>query len=197
MRREELAFAIDLAAQRGGTRESTTRSVSSRADSSGFLIAGAPRGAGRVRLGRFLRRALRLYGSLHRTPGVSAAAASACGCGCGHGAASRAQRRTGRRRGAAGQLCPVRSALRTGTSRYRGQARRAELHASVVAAGEAAFKEIAEFDRQIFPERRDGFLRSWLAQPTAGVCRQERRPNDRLHGGPSLPGRLEDRPLGR
>jgi GNAT superfamily N-acetyltransferase len=53
--------------------------------------------------------------------------------------------------------------------RYRGEAGPRAVHASVQPAGEAAFEAIADFDRQIFPERRDAFLRPWLAQPMAGA----------------------------
>lgn len=53
--------------------------------------------------------------------------------------------------------------------RYRGEARPGAVHASVQPAGEAALEAIGDFDRQIFPERRDAFLRSWLTQPTAGA----------------------------
>jgi ribosomal protein S18 acetylase RimI-like enzyme len=51
--------------------------------------------------------------------------------------------------------------------RYRGQAEPASLHASVAPVNEGVFAAIDAFDRQIFPERRDAFLRRWLTQPMA------------------------------
>ena len=51
--------------------------------------------------------------------------------------------------------------------RYRGQAEPVSMHASVALANEGAFAAIGEFDQQIFPERREAFLRRWLTQPTA------------------------------
>jgi GNAT superfamily N-acetyltransferase len=53
--------------------------------------------------------------------------------------------------------------------RYRGRAEPATLHASVRPAAEVAFETVSDFDRQIFPERREAFLRSWLTQPIAGA----------------------------
>jgi GNAT superfamily N-acetyltransferase len=53
--------------------------------------------------------------------------------------------------------------------RYRGRAEPAAVHASVAPAAEVTFEAIGDFDRQIFPERRDTFLRAWLTQPMAGA----------------------------
>ena len=53
--------------------------------------------------------------------------------------------------------------------RYRGQAEPAAIHASVERAAEVTFEAIGDFDRKVFPERRDAFLRSWLTQPMAGA----------------------------
>ena len=53
--------------------------------------------------------------------------------------------------------------------RYGGRAEAAALHGSIRRAAEVAFEAIAAFDRQIFPEHRDAFLRHWLAQPAAGA----------------------------
>jgi hypothetical protein len=38
----------------------------------------------------------------------------------------------------------------------------------VFPASEVGFTAVREDDRRIFPERRDAFLRTWLAQPAAG-----------------------------
>jgi GNAT superfamily N-acetyltransferase len=53
--------------------------------------------------------------------------------------------------------------------RYRGRAEAAAVHGSVAPAAEVTFEAIGDFDRQIFPERRDAFLRAWLTQPMAGA----------------------------
>jgi len=53
--------------------------------------------------------------------------------------------------------------------RYRGKAQTAEIHESIRPAADGAFAAIAEFDREVFPERRDDFLRAWLTQPMAGA----------------------------
>jgi GNAT superfamily N-acetyltransferase len=53
--------------------------------------------------------------------------------------------------------------------RYRGRGEPAAVHASVAPATEVTFESIRDFDRQIFPERRDAFLRAWLTQPMAGA----------------------------
>jgi GNAT superfamily N-acetyltransferase len=53
--------------------------------------------------------------------------------------------------------------------RYRGRTERAAIYDSIGLAAEVAFEAISDFDRQIFPERREAFLRSWLTQPMAGA----------------------------
>ena len=53
--------------------------------------------------------------------------------------------------------------------RYRGQAKPAEMPASVLTAAEVGFAAVREYDRKIFPEHRDGFLQTWLGQPAAGA----------------------------
>lgn len=53
--------------------------------------------------------------------------------------------------------------------RYQGTFRQIARHASIVTASEAVFKQIRDYDRQIFPEPRDAFLQKWLSQPAAGV----------------------------
>jgi GNAT superfamily N-acetyltransferase len=53
--------------------------------------------------------------------------------------------------------------------RFRGHARPATSHASIQAADEVAFDAIRDLDRQIFPEPRDAFLRAWLSQPAASA----------------------------
>ena len=53
--------------------------------------------------------------------------------------------------------------------RYRGKTQSAERPASVLPAAVVGFTTIREYDRRIFPEQRDDFLRTWLAQPAAGA----------------------------
>lgn len=167
MRREELAFAIDLAAQEGWNPGIHDAECFFAADSSGFLIAerhGEPVGC--VSAVSYAGR----YGFL----GLYIVRPQFRGRGFGMRLWDAAMARLrGHNVGLDGVVAQQRNYARSGfrlayrNVRYRGQARRAELHDSVLPAGEAAFDEIGEFDRQIFPERRDAFLRSWLAQPMA------------------------------
>jgi ribosomal protein S18 acetylase RimI-like enzyme len=53
--------------------------------------------------------------------------------------------------------------------RFRGQAEAALVHASVAPASAVAFDHISDYDRLVFPERRDAFLRAWLSQPQAAA----------------------------
>ncbi|AMO24146.1 GNAT family N-acetyltransferase [Ramlibacter solisilvae] len=53
--------------------------------------------------------------------------------------------------------------------RYRGRAQAGTVHASIAPASAVAFEAIRDFDRHVFPEPRDEFLRAWLAQPGAGA----------------------------
>ena len=64
--------------------------------------------------------------------------------------------------------------------RYKGLTTSAAIHASVAPAAQVAFEAIAEYDRRIFPERRDAFLRHWLTQRTAAAFVAE--DGDRLTG---------------
>ncbi len=53
--------------------------------------------------------------------------------------------------------------------RYRGQAARIETPDSILPADEVGFKKLLEYDRRIFPESRDDFLRAWINQSRAGA----------------------------
>ena len=64
--------------------------------------------------------------------------------------------------------------------RYRGRAEHAAIDDSVRLASEADFRAISDLDRLIFPEPREAFLRQWLAQPSASTYVSER--NGRLSG---------------
>lgn len=169
MRREELAFAIDLAAREGWNPGLHDAQCFFSADPGGFLIGelmGEPVGcisavsyAGRYGfVGLYIIRpefrgqgyGLRLWraalGRLH-----------------GHNV------------GLDGVVTQQGNYARSGfrfaypSVRYRGQAGPGVIHASVRPATEVAFDAIGDFDRQIFPERRAAFLRRWLTQPMAGA----------------------------
>jgi GNAT superfamily N-acetyltransferase len=53
--------------------------------------------------------------------------------------------------------------------RYRGRARAGALDASIRPATGVDFDAISVLDREIFPEPRDAFLRAWLTQPNASA----------------------------
>jgi GNAT superfamily N-acetyltransferase len=53
--------------------------------------------------------------------------------------------------------------------RYRGTAATFAVHESIVSAADVPYEAIQKLDRQIFPAYRDTFLRVWLYQPQAGA----------------------------
>jgi GNAT superfamily N-acetyltransferase len=53
--------------------------------------------------------------------------------------------------------------------RYRGRAEASKQSAPIVPAADVGFAAVQQYDRQIFPERRDEFLRAWLDQPRVGA----------------------------
>jgi GNAT superfamily N-acetyltransferase len=53
--------------------------------------------------------------------------------------------------------------------RYRGRAEAAPTHWSIVPAVDVPISAIGELDQTIFPERRDAFLKQWLTQPDSGA----------------------------
>ena len=59
--------------------------------------------------------------------------------------------------------------------RYGGRAEPAAIHESVRIAAETDFPVIFDFDRKIFPERREAFLRRWLTQPKSAAYVAEHR----------------------
>jgi hypothetical protein len=53
--------------------------------------------------------------------------------------------------------------------RYRGRAAPGDLSSAILPAAKVGFDAVREYDRRIFPERRDEFLRTWLSQRSAGA----------------------------
>jgi GNAT superfamily N-acetyltransferase len=169
MRREELAFAIDLAAREGWNPGLNDAECFFAADPGGFLmgeLAGEPIGcisavsyAGRYGfIGLYIvRPEFRGQGYGVRMWQAAMARLGGHNVGLDGVPANRATTPS------------PDSASRTGTSAIRAGPRRAAVHASVRPAAEVAFEAICVFDRQVFPERRDAFLRAWLTQPMAGA----------------------------
>jgi GNAT superfamily N-acetyltransferase len=170
MRREELAFAIDLAAQEGWNPGLHDAGCFYSADPGGFLIgelAGEP--AGCISAVSYAGR----YGFV----GLYIVRPEFRGRGYGlrlwQAALDRLQ---GHNIGLDGVVAQQGNYARSGfrlayrNVRYRGRAEPASLHASIKPAADVPFAAIEDFDRQIFPERRAAFLRQWLMQPMAGAC---------------------------
>lgn len=169
MRREELAFAIDLAAQEGWNPGLHDAECFYAADPGGFLIgelAGEPVGciSAVSYAGRYGFVGLYIVRPEFRGQGY--------GWRLWQAALTRLR---GHNVGLDGVVAQQSNYARSGfrlayrNVRYRGRAEPAALHASIVPASEVAYEAIADFDRQIFPERRDAFLRHWLTQPMAGA----------------------------
>lgn len=169
MRREELAFAIDLAAREGWNPGLHDGECFFTADPRGFLIGevvGVPVGC--ISAVSYAGR----YGFV----GLYIVRPEFRGKGYGLRLWRTAlDRLHGHNIGLDGVVTEQSNYARSGfrlayaSIRYQGRAEAAAIHASVAPAAEVAFEAIADFDRQIFPERRDAFLRSWLTQPMAGA----------------------------
>lgn len=169
MRREELAFAIDLAAREGWNPGLHDAECFFAADPGGFLIGelhGEPVGcissvsyAGRFGfVGLYIVRP-EFRGRGHGWRLWQAALARLGGHNVGLDGVVAQQ----------GNYAKSGFRLAYRNIRYRGQSEPATMHATIRPAAEAAFEAISEFDRKIFPEPRDAFLRQWLAQPMAGA----------------------------
>jgi ribosomal protein S18 acetylase RimI-like enzyme len=180
MRREELAFAIELAAAEGWNPGSHDAPCFFAADPGGFLI-GERRGepVGCIAAVSYAAR----YGFIGLyivRPGFR---------GQGYGWRlwqAGLARLTGCNVGLDGVVAQQSNYARSGfrlayrNVRYRALAEPASMHRSVTPAADVAFDAICDFDRRVFPERRDAFLRAWLTQPAAGAF--VARDGDRLTG---------------
>lgn len=172
MRREELAFAIDLAAREGWNPGLHDAACFFATDPGGFLIGeldGEPVGC----------ISSVSYNGAYGFVGLYIVRPELRGQGYGWrlwqaGLARLSGHNVGLDGVVAQQSNYARSGFRLAyrNVRYQGQAEpaaMAAMHTTVRPAAEAAFEAISDFDRQIFPERRDAFLRPWLAQPMAGA----------------------------
>ena len=167
MRREELAFAIDLAAGEGWNPGLHDAEHFYSADPDGFLLGEANGEAvGSVSAVSYAGR----YGFV----GLYIVRPEFRGRGYGLQLWRAALARLdGHNVGLDGVVTQQSNYARSGfrlaypSVRYRGRAEPAAIHASVVPAAEMAFEALADFDRRIFPGRRDAFLRRWLTQPMA------------------------------
>lgn len=157
MRREELAFAIDLAAHEGWNPGLHDAECFFAADPEGFLIgelAGEPIGC--ISAVSYAGR----YGFI----GLYIVRPEFRGRGFGWQLWQAAMARlSGHNVGLDGVVAQQSNYARSGfrlayrNVRYRGQAGAVAVHASIQPAGEVAYEPIAEYDRRIFPERRDAF----------------------------------------
>lgn len=169
MRREEVAFAIDLAAREGWNPGLHDAECFFVADPGGFLIGEL----GDQPLGCISAVS---YGGRNGFVGLYIVRPEFRGRGYGlrlwQAAMARLQ---GHNVGLDGVVAQQGNYARSGfrlayaNVRYRGAAEPATMHASIAPAAEASFEAIGDLDRKIFPERRDAFLRCWLAQPSAGA----------------------------
>ncbi len=169
MRNKELAFAIDLAAREGWNPGLHDAECFFAADPNGFLIgelAGEPVGciSAVSYAGRYGFVGLYIVRPEFRHRGYGSRLWQAA-----------MDRLRGHNVGLDGVPAQQRNYARSGfrhahrSVRYQGQAKPAARHASVGSAAEVAFEAISDFDRQVFPERREAFLRPWLAQPMGGA----------------------------
>ncbi|RZI42712.1 GNAT family N-acetyltransferase [Herbaspirillum sp. HC18] len=169
MRREELAFAIDLAAQEGWNPGLHDAECFFAADPSGFLIGefhGEPIGciSSVSYAGRFGFVGLYIIRPEFRGRGYGLRLWQA-------GLARLRGHNVGLDGVVAQQGNYARSGFRLAyrNVRYRDKAEPAAIHATIRPAVEVAFEAISDYDRKIFPEQRHAFLRQWLAQPMAGA----------------------------
>jgi ribosomal protein S18 acetylase RimI-like enzyme len=180
MRREELAFAIDLAAREGWNPGLNDADCFFAADPGGFLmgeLAGEPIGcisavsyAGRYGfIGLYIVRP-EFRGRGYGMKMWQAAMARLGGHNVGLDGVPAQQ----------GNYAKSGFRLAYRNIRYQSRAAPSTVHASVAPAADVAFEAIRDFDRQVFPERRDAFLRAWLTQPMAGAY--VARDGDRLTG---------------
>ena len=172
MRRDEVAFAVDLAAQEGWNPGLNDAECFHVADPSGFLIGelrGEPIGCiSAVSYGgRFGFIGLYIVRPAFRGRGFGLRLWQAA-------LARLAKHNVGLDGVVAQQPNYARSGFRLAyrNVRFRCMAEAAAIHCSVSRFEGAAFSTVAELDRKVFPEPRDAFLRKWLQQSQSGayVC---------------------------
>jgi GNAT superfamily N-acetyltransferase len=169
MRREELAFAIDLAAQEGWNPGLHDAACFLAADPGGFLVgevSGEPVGciSAVSYAGRYGFVGLYIVRPEFR--------------GRGHGLRlwrAALERLRGHVVGLDGVVAQQANYARSGfrlahrSVRHEGRAAPSAVHPSVRPAAADDFGSIREFDRRIFPAPRDAFLDAWLTQREAGA----------------------------
>jgi len=178
MRRDDVSFAIELAAKEGWNPGLRDGECFHAADPDGFLI-------GELRDEPVGCISAVSYGGRYGFIGLYIVRPEYRGLGYGlrlwQGAMARLR---GHNVGLDGVLAQQANYARSGfrlayaNVRYRGRSETAAIHPSVAPAAEVSFEAMADLDRRVFPERRDAFLRCWLAQPDAGayVAREDGRP---------------------
>jgi GNAT superfamily N-acetyltransferase len=169
MRREELAFAIDLAAREGWNPGLHDAECFFAADPGGFLI-------GELRGEPICCISAVSYAGRYGFIGLYLVRPEFRGRGYGMGMWQAAMGRLrGHNVGLDGVVAQQSNYTKSGfrlayrNIRYQGRAAPGAVHASVGNAADVPFEAICDFDRRVFPERRDAFLRAWLTQPMAGA----------------------------
>lgn len=169
MRHDELAFAIDLASREGWNPGIHDAECFFAADPSGFLIGELPgEPVGCISAVSYAGR----YGFV----GLYIVRPEFRGRGYGMRLWEAAMARLrGHNVGLDGVVAQQGNYALSGfrlayrNVRHRGRAEPVAIHSSVAVAAETTFEAIGHFDRQVFPERRDAFLRSWLTQPAGAA----------------------------
>jgi GNAT superfamily N-acetyltransferase len=169
MRREELAFAIDLAAAEGWNPGLHDAECFHAADPGGYLMGeldGEPVGC----------ISAVSYGGHYGFIGLYIVRPEFRGRGMGWRIWRAAmQQLRGHNIGLDGVVAQQGNYAKSGfrlayrNVRYRAQAVAGVMHASIAPASANDFDAIRHYDRQVFPAPRDAFLRCWLTQPLAGV----------------------------
>jgi len=167
MRRDEVAFAIDLAAQEGWNPGRHDAECFFAADPNGFLIGeldGEPIACISVVS----------YGGRYGFLGLYIVHPDFRGLGYGMQVwRAGMERLRGHNVGLDGVVAQQANYAKSGfrlayrNVRYRAVAEPAVVHPSIARATDVPFGDIAELDRRTFPETRDSFLRCWISQPTA------------------------------
>jgi GNAT superfamily N-acetyltransferase len=173
MRRDELAFAIDLAAREGWNPGLHDDACFFAADPGGFLVGdldGVPIACISVvsYAGRYGFLGLYIVHPEFRGRGYGIQIWNAG-----------MDRLRGHNVGLDGVVAQQANYAKSGfrlayrNVRHRVVAERRALHGSIASAAAVPFEAIAELDRKTFPEHRDAFLRCWLSSPAGAFVAQE------------------------